>query len=148
VDIMSDAVHRYDPATGQNTTLDVGQPVGAAVLRRDGKGLVLALRDGFGMLDETSGEVQLVAPVEADTPTNRMNDGKCDPGGRFWAGTMAFEVTPHVAALYRLDADLQVSRMVGDVTLSNGLGWSPDGRQMLLHRLRDPGCGRVRLRSG
>ena len=43
---------------------------------------------------------------------------------------MAFEVTPHVAALYRLDADLKVSRMVGDVTLSNGLGWSPDGRQM------------------
>ena len=52
------------------------------------------------------------------------------PGGRFWAGTMAFEVTPGVAALYRLDSDLTVSRMVSGVTLSNGLGWSPDGRQM------------------
>ena len=100
------------------------------MLRRDGKGLVLALRDGFGMLDETSGEVQLVAPVEADVPTNRMNDGKCDPGGRFWAGTMAFARNSAAAALYRLDADLKVNRMVGGVTLSNGLGWSPDGRQM------------------
>jgi sugar lactone lactonase YvrE len=71
-----------------------------------------------------------VTPVEADVPTNRMNDGKCDPGGRFWAGTMAFEVTPGAAALYRLDPDLQVTRVVSGVTLSNGLGWSLDGRQM------------------
>jgi sugar lactone lactonase YvrE len=130
VDIMGNAVHRYDPATGQDHAIDVGQPVGAAVLRRDGQGLVLALRDGFGLLDEASGQLQLVAPVEADLPTNRMNDGKCDSGGRFWAGTMAFEVTPGVAALYRLGPDLQVSRMVSGVTLSNGLGWSPDDRYM------------------
>src|ERR1700682_831453 len=119
VDIMSNAVHRYDPATGQDVAIDVGQPVGAAVLRRAGHGLVLALRDGFGMLDEASGQVQLVAPVEADVPANRMNDGKCDPGGRFWAGTMAFEVTPGVAALYRLDPDLQSHRMLDGVTLSH-----------------------------
>jgi sugar lactone lactonase YvrE len=130
VDIMGNTVHRYDPATGRDRTIDVGQPVGAAVLRHDGNGLVLALRDGFGMLDEGSGQIQLVAAVEADVPTNRMNDGKCDPGGRFWAGTMAFEVTPGVAALYRLDPELQVNRMLSGVTLSNGLGWSPDGRQM------------------
>ena len=130
VDIMSNAVHRYDPATGRDVSIDVGQPVGAAVLRRGGPGLALALRDGFGMLDEGSGQVQLVAAVEADVPTNRMNDGKCDPGGRFWAGTMAFEVSPGVAALYRLDPDLKVHRMLSGVTLSNGLGWSPDGRQM------------------
>jgi sugar lactone lactonase YvrE len=130
VDIMGNAVHRYDPATDQDHAIDVGQPVGAAVLRRQGNGLVLALRDGFGLLDESSGQVQLVAPVEADVPTNRMNDGKCDPGGRFWAGTMAFEVTPGAAALYRLDLDLQVTRVLSGVTLSNGLGWSADGRQM------------------
>jgi sugar lactone lactonase YvrE len=132
VDIMSHAVHRYDPATGQDHAVDVGQPVGAAVLRRDGNGLVLALRDGFAMLDEASAEVQLVAPVEADVTANRMNDGKCDPGGRFWAGTMPYSPAPNSAAgaLYRLDPDLSVSRMVGGVTLSNGMGWSPDGRQM------------------
>ncbi len=132
VDIMSHAVNRYDPATGRNRTLDVGQPVGAVVLRRNGNGLVLALRDGFGMLDEGSGKVEMVALVEADVPTNRMNDGKCDPGGRFWAGTMPFSPTPGSAAgaLYWLDPNLQVSRMLGGVTLSNGIDWSPDGQQM------------------
>jgi sugar lactone lactonase YvrE len=129
VDIMSNAVHRYNPTTQRDDALDVGQPVGAAALRR-GTGLVLALRDGFALLDTDSGDVQLVAPVEADIPTNRLNDGKCDPSGRFWAGTMAFDVTPGVAALYRLDPDLQVSRVVSGVTLSNGLGWSLDGRHM------------------
>lgn len=130
VDIMSNAVHRYDPAKERDHVMDVGQPVGAAGLRRGGTGLVLALRDGFGFLDESSVQVELVAAVEANVPTNRMNDGKCDAGGRFWAGTMAFEVTAGAGALYRLDADLQVSRVVSGVTLSNGLDWSPDGRQM------------------
>ncbi len=151
VDIMRNAVHRYDPATGHDRATDVGQPLGAAALRRHGQSLVLALRDGFGLLDEgagdavvrggggghdtrsagqRSGPVEMVAAVEADVPTNRMNDGKCDPGGRFWAGTMAFEVTPGVAALYRLDPDLSVHQMVTGVTLSNGLDWSLDGRQM------------------
>jgi len=132
VDIMSQVVHRFDPATGQDRAIDVGQPVGAAVLRRDGKGLVLALRDGFGLLDYGSGQVQMVADVEADVSTNRMNDGKCDPSGRFWAGTMPFSPTrgSTAGALYRLDPDFRVSRMLGGVTLSNGLGWSPDGRLM------------------
>ena|SRR5579859_5135474 len=130
VDIMSNAVHRFDPRTNEDRVTDVGQPVGAAGLRQHGTGLVLALRDGFGFLDEGSSHVELVAAVEANVPTNRMNDGKCDPGGRFWAGTMAFKVTPGAAALYRLDPDLQVSRVLSGVTLSNGLDWTPDGRQM------------------
>jgi sugar lactone lactonase YvrE len=130
VDIMGHTVHRYDPATGRDTAMDVGQPVGAAVLRRDHPGLILALQDGFATLDERSGNVELVAPVEADTPTNRMNDGKCDPGGRFWAGTMAFDVTPNVAAMYRLDPDFHVTKVFDNVTLSNGLDWTPDGRHM------------------
>jgi sugar lactone lactonase YvrE len=130
VDIMGSAVHRYDPTRDQDKAVDVGQPVGAAVLRRSGKGLILAVRDGFGVLDEGSGNVELVAPVEADVPTRRMNDGKCDPAGRFWAGTMGFEPTPGTGALYRLDPDLQVTRVLGGITLSNGLDWTRDGRQM------------------
>ena len=89
VDILGQAVHRWDPKIGRDHVVDVGQPVGAAALRSDGKGLVLALRDGFALFDEAAGRVELLAPVEADVPTNRMNDGKCDAAGRFWAGTMA-----------------------------------------------------------
>ncbi len=130
VDIMSSLVHRYDPARDRDQAVDVGQAVGAAALRKDDKGLVLALRDGFGFLDEANKKVEIVAFVEADVPTNRMNDGKADPGGRFWAGTMAFESTPGRGSLYRLDPDLQVSKHVSGISISNGLDWSLDGRQM------------------
>jgi sugar lactone lactonase YvrE len=132
VDIMGHAVHRYDPAQDKDRAIDIGQPVGAAVLRRNANGLVVALRDGFGLLDESSGQVDLVAPVEADVPTKRMNDGKCDPAGRFWAGTMEFDPAPGSSggALYRLDPDFQVPKALDGITLSNGMDWTDDGRQM------------------
>jgi len=141
VDIMANAVHAYDPAHDRDQSVDVGQPVGAAGLREAG-GLVLALRDGFGLLDPDFGDLRLVAPVEADVSTNRMNDGKCGPDGRFWAGTMAYqpELVAGQGALYRLDpADYRVTRVVGDITLSNGLDWSPD--QRLLYYIDSPTQG-------
>jgi sugar lactone lactonase YvrE len=129
VDIMGKSVHLYDPASGQDRAVDVGQPVGAAALR-EGGGLVLALRDGFAVLDADRSDLRWVAQVEADVATNRMNDGKCDAAGRFWAGTMAFDAAPGVGSLYRLDPDYQVSRVVSGITLSNGLDWSLDNRRM------------------
>jgi sugar lactone lactonase YvrE len=130
VDIMGQAVHRFDPVTGQDHAVDVGQPVGSAAVRADGRGLVLALRDGFGLLDERSGDLDLVAPVENDKPSNRMNDGKCDPRGRFWAGTMGLNESRGAGALYRLDPDLSVHHILGEVSVSNGMDWTADGRQM------------------
>ena len=59
----------------------------------------------------------------------RMNDGVCDSAGRFWVGSMALAETPGAAALYRF-AGGTLERMVDGVTLSNGLGWSPDGTRM------------------
>jgi sugar lactone lactonase YvrE len=59
-----------------------------------------------------------------------MNDGKVDPQGRFWAGTMAYSVAAGAGALYRLDPDLSVTRMLHGVTISNGLDWSNDGRTL------------------
>ena len=129
VDIMANAVHVYDPARDEDRAIDVGQPVGAAGLRERG-GLVLALRDGFGLLDQDFGDLRIVASVEADVSTNRMNDGKCDPAGRFWAGSMAFDPRPGAGAFYRLDPDYTVTRMLGDITLSNGLDWSLDQRTL------------------
>lgn len=98
---VSNCVHRYDPARRDNETIDVGQPVGAVAPRAMG-GLVLALRDGFGLLDTATGGVEMVADTEADVATNRMNDGACDNSGRFWARTTALDERP---ALYRLDVD-------------------------------------------
>ncbi len=129
VDIMGHRVHRFDPLTGRDESFDVGQPVGAVAPRASG-GLVMALRDGFGLLDTATGCVEMIADTEADNPGNRMNDGKCDSEGRFWAGTMAFDARPGAGALYRLDRDHGVTKMLSDVSISNGIDWSLDNRTM------------------
>ena len=126
VDITGSAIHRYDPATGQNTTIQTGVHVGAVAVRASG-GLVLAAVDGFRGLDP-DGTQSLLAAVEHGNPAMRMNDGKCDRRGRFWAGTMAYDEAgpPGLGSLYRLDPDLQVMQMVEGVSISNGIDWSPD----------------------
>jgi sugar lactone lactonase YvrE len=129
VDITRKLVHTFDPATGADETVDVGSPVGA-VASRAGGGWVLALADGFAVTDPGSTVVRLVSPVDAEDPTIRFNDGKVDPAGRFWAGTMAYDGTPGAGTLYRLNPDHEVSVALEGVTISNGLGWSPDRRTM------------------
>jgi sugar lactone lactonase YvrE len=129
VDIMRGRVHAFDPASGCAETRDVGRPVGSVVPSRDGS-IVLATSRGFERLDWRSGRVSTIAEVESDRPGNRMNDGACDPAGRFWAGTMAIDESPGAGALYRLDPDGRVSTMVGRVSISNGIGWSGDARRM------------------
>ena len=130
VDITGSAVHRFDPATGENQRLDVGIDVGAVAVRASG-GLVMAATDGFRAL-EADGSQTLLAEVGADDPSMRMNDGKCDRHGRFWAGTMAYdEAGPAgLGKLYRLDPDLSVRTVVDGVSISNGIDWSPDDRLM------------------
>jgi sugar lactone lactonase YvrE len=129
VDVPAGSVHGVWPATGRTLTVQVGQPVGSLAPRRDG-GLVLALRDGFGVLDDGAASARLLVPVEADRPRNQMNDGGVDPAGRFWAGTTSKDRQPGAGTLYRLDPDGEVTAVVTDVGLSNGIGWSPDGARM------------------
>ena len=152
VDIPAGDVHRFDPATGQDTATHVGVPVGA-VATRHGGGLIIAAALGFATLDEVSGAVDW---LWAGALGDRMNDGKCDPAGRFLAGTLTYARDPGACALYRLDPDgaggPRVSVLLDGVTLSNGLGWSPAGDLMYfadtpLERVDvmryDPGAGEV-----
>jgi sugar lactone lactonase YvrE len=125
VDVDRGLVHRRAPGR-PDRTLDAGQPVGCAVPRAGG-GLALAVRDGFALVEPDGSEPRLVAPVERDRPDTRMNDGACDARGRFWAGTMALRGDTRSAALYRLDPDLRATRMLPGISVSNGIGWSPDG---------------------
>src|SRR6185295_18002363 len=92
--------------------------------------LVLAVRDGFARMDLATGRVEMVAEVEAGKADQRMNDGKCDPAGRFWAGTMALDERADAGALYRLDPHGRVQKMIDRVSISNGIDWSGDGRLM------------------
>lgn len=128
VDIPRGAVHRFDPQTGADREFDAGGFVGAVVPRTSG-GYVLAVQNGFAAADVDRG-VQLFAAVEPDRPETRMNDGACDSRGRFWAGTMNVDCVTCSGSLYRLDADGGVTRMLTDVTISNGIGWSLDDRVM------------------
>ena len=128
VDIDRGRVHRLRPGEA-DASFDVGQPVGCAVPRADG-GLALALRDGFALLPADGARPQPVAPVEQQRSDTRMNDGACDSRGRFWAGTMSLAGDTRTAALYRLDPDLSVTRVLPGLSISNGLGWSPDDRLM------------------
>ncbi len=90
----------------------------------------MAMRDGIGTIEAGSEQVKIIAAIEADDPSTRMNDAACDPGGRLWAGTMAFDFAPAAASLYRVDTDGSWTRVLADVTISNGIGWSPAGDVM------------------
>ena len=129
VDITAELVHRFDPASGEDERFEVGQPVGAAVPTTDGR-LALAVSDGFEFLDPATGIVERIADVEVDLADTMMNDGKCDPAGRLWAGTKDANGSRPLGSLYRLGTDRRPERMLTGLTVSNGLGWSPDGATM------------------
>lgn len=120
VDVDSGRVHVYDPETKKDRFFRVEQSVGTVVPRASG-GVMLAVRDGFMSLDTESGMTKLVAVPLEHNPANRFNDGKCDPAGRFWAGT---EAPARDGALYRLDPDFSVHKMLDGIGCSNGIAWS------------------------
>ncbi|MBC8079160.1 MAG: SMP-30/gluconolactonase/LRE family protein, partial [Gorillibacterium sp.] len=125
VDIEGFLVHEFNPADRSDRTISVGQYVGAVVPRESG-GLVLVGRHGFYSLElNTERLIPLNDSVEI-IETNRFNDGKCDPSGRFWAGTMSMNGGEKQGALYRLSQDQSVHTMIQGVTISNGLAWSTD----------------------
>lgn len=102
----------------------VGSIVAALRPRRSG-GAVIALERGFA-LEDAAGELTRLAPLWSD-PALRMNEGGCDPDGRFYCGSMAWDQREGAGSLYRLDVEGPVSVVQTGLTISNGLGWSPDG---------------------
>ena len=128
VDIEAHKILSFDPVTGKETIWDVGQRVGTVVPRASG-GLVWAGDDGFFFMDETTGVSTPIADPELGIADNRFNDGKCDPAGRLWAGTICLTKRAE-ASLYCLHTDLSVERKFGPVTNSNGIVWSADARTM------------------
>lgn len=139
VDIPAGAVHRADESGARDGSWELGTPVGA-ISRRACGGWIAALARGFGRYDEEWSADRPVIEV-ADQPANtRFNDGAADARGRFWAGTLSEDRTPRRCSLYRLEASGQVTAVLREVTTSNGLGWSPDGRTMYYI---DTGAGRL-----
>ncbi len=129
VDINNRRVHTFDPASGKDSFIDVGEKVGCVAKRAPscGGGLIISLPEKFAALD--GDKVTPLAHLEGGLG-NRMNDGKCDPGGRFWCGSMHPDFTAGAGNLWMMDRDLSVERKIGGVTISNGLAWSREAKTM------------------
>ena len=130
LDIKGQTISRFTPETGERKTVPVDEQPGSLALREKG-GMVVAFYGGFRFFDMETGAVETIREVAADTPESRMNDGRCDRQGRFWAGSMddAMAGRP-LGALYRLDADLGLHEMESGIVVSNSIAFSPDGGTM------------------
>jgi sugar lactone lactonase YvrE len=129
VDINAPALHRFDPVTGSNTTMPMPAAIGCMALRARG-GFIVALRDGVWLVGRDGELERRLAQPPYDPAHHRFNDGRCDRQGRFFAGTMNEKRDANSGALYRVDAAGALTKVVGDVMISNGLAWSPEGRTM------------------
>ncbi len=126
VDIQQGLLHIYNPATHQNKTIDCGKKIGTVVPVTPEKVLV-ALEDGIYSLHTTTEELTFIVNPPENDQNKRFNDGKCDPAGRFWVGTIGKK---HTAALYCLYPDGQLEKKLDSVTISNGITWSKDKKKM------------------
>jgi L-arabinonolactonase len=128
IDILGQTIHRYEVATKSLTNFQAPQMVTSVAPRRAG-GLVASTERGLAFFNQAMGSFEHVADVKREPVGNRFNDGKCDPRGDFWAGTMSqTEWDAPVGCLYRFGADLTPQTMRQEVRCSNGLAWSPDKR--------------------
>ena len=133
VDIPGRKILRANPVTGAVQDWDMPMEPGCIAPAASG-GLVVALRDGIYRAQEWGVGLRLLHRIDHDVLTTRFNDGKADPLGRFWAGTMYEPRTAALAELLVLDCRdgraPSVQRMAGGVTVANGLAWSPDRRRV------------------
>lgn len=129
LDIKGQRVFRLDPSTGAARSWSLPDRVGAIIPRGKG-GFVLLAKRGVCTGDFPFESLDTVSRPEHDLPDNRFNDAKCDPVGRLWAGSMDDNEKLASGCLYRIDALSSPVRVKSGVNLSNGLGWSPDGRTM------------------
>jgi sugar lactone lactonase YvrE len=128
VDIEGRALHLFDPARDDDRAIPLDDRVGAAAPTESG-GVLVALADRLALVDPDDESVRTLVELPHG-PELRLNDGACDAAGRFWVGSMALDEAPGAAALYRYSSDGGLERVLDGVTLSNGLGWSPDGGTM------------------
>jgi len=123
VDIVLNKVYAYNPANRSNLAYDVGESVGTVVLTEAGQ-LLLGLRSGIAWLDRHTGKLTRLVDPEPGKPHTRLNDGKCDPQGRFWVGSICEREPQFDGGLYCLDHDLSLKQRLSGIQCSNGLVWS------------------------
>jgi sugar lactone lactonase YvrE len=125
IDIYAGEIHAYLPKTASDRAIPVGEPVGCLAPTRAGE-LIIASQSGIALLDPATRRRTPLASPEAHLPGNRFNDGKCDPAGRFLAGTMDNAEVEASGSLYSLSPDESLKTLLTGIRISNGLAWSPD----------------------
>ena len=128
IDSFDGRVFRTTVHGGEVRAWDVPAKIGSMALRKDGDGAVVSLQTGFHVLDFKSGACDLIHDPEPDRPNNRINDGKVDRRGRFFAGSMDTMEEGPFGALYRVDPDFSVTKIDTGIICSNGPCFSPDDR--------------------
>ena len=125
VDIEGKKAHIYDPALNSNITFDTPSRIGT-IVPKNKEAAVIALEDGIYMINTSNGEITLLSDVEAKMSYNRFNDGKCDPNGNLWIGSMHLDQSEPKGNLYKVDQKGLAKKMLDSVTISNGIVWTKD----------------------
>ena len=130
IDIEEGKYFEYRPDNRGLKETRLGQKVGTVVPAVNGS-VILALQKGMYALNRKDGSLRfLISNPEANLKDNRFNDGKCDPGGRLWIGTMSMLYAKGKGSLYRLDQKGVFTKMISGVTISNGIAWTADRKKM------------------
>jgi len=129
VDILGKQLHVYNPATKENRSYPTPSRIGTVVPQTDSTAVV-ALDDGVYILNLNDGAVSVLSEIEKEADWNRFNDGKCDPLGNLWIGSMHLEEKEALGSVYKIDALGKTEKMIDSVTISNGIVWTKDQRTM------------------
>ncbi|MDX1640432.1 MAG: SMP-30/gluconolactonase/LRE family protein [Balneolaceae bacterium] len=123
VDILSGNLFRYNPNLQKTTVFDIGEHIGSFALCENNRA-ILALKSGFAFYNFQSNRIERIINPESHLSNSRFNDGKCDPFGRFWAGTLTYDVKKGAGSLYTLtSAEGAVETKLSNLTIPNGMAW-------------------------
>lgn len=129
-DIQGSALYRYRPQDKKLEQWATPERLGSFALVANSDQLICGFASGFAYFNPASGAIQWLSKIESDNSGTRLNDGRADRQGRFWAGSMVEVGEQGAGALYCLDHQLRVSSQIAGLSISNGLCWSPDGTIM------------------
>lgn len=129
IDIENGRIHWFDPATSVKGQFDCGQRIGTLVPASEKEELVVGLQSGIFRFRIPDQKLELLAKPEQLLESQRLNDGKCDPAGRFWVGSMNLDQSPRKAHLFCMEGK-SVRKVLDSVSISNGIAWTRNGQRM------------------
>lgn len=128
IDILKGEIHQYAFNNHSYSFFPLHEQVGSIAICKN-EDFIIATKSGIGFISRGGGEIQMALNPESSFPNNRFNDGKCDPFGRFWAGTMSLTDEPNAGNLYVFDNN-KIEKKISNVSISNGIAWSIDHKTM------------------